>query len=614
MDILQDLPTADLPTELRSFEDSLASVSDHQSDNLTESDVESINLVKVIDSKQRHIPKIHNREEHIEQSYLITENSLSEAPTRYREAHLSAEGPEWTIAEQIEFENMEQFDVWDVVTLPSDANIIKSRWVYVNKFDAVANKWIKIARMCALGYMQIKGIDYDATFAQVVRYSSLRLILSLINQYDCELEMMDAVAAFLNGDLDYDIYMKLPEGYRLKKKDENVANVGLKLKKALYGLKQAPRQWMLKIAKFLRQIGLTPLVTDPCIWTRGSFQDGTMVGIVLFVDDFLVFGASTIAVRMVQDALSNEYRMKNLGPVGISDVPTKFIGFEITRDRVNRKLHLSQFSYTKKILEKLDLFHTTTPIDPKIDYLANAGTCSGSELEDYQSKVGSLQHLVQGTRPDLAYAVSVFSQLLSNPSPVHHQAVLRIYSYLQATAELGLTYSGKSDIQCFCDASPGRVNHDYPAISPKSQTGYVFVLNGAALLWNSSKQKKTALHSFTAEYRALQKAAEEADRLYFMLEELRMQKFPIMIYQDNEAVVNTSSFPGHSLLKTVIREYSAVNELIEDFIIQISHVPHTAMTADCLTKGIYGPKLQELAKSFKSWQKKWDYTPGYVEV
>ncbi len=90
------------------------------------------------------------------------------------------------------------------------------------------------ARLVALGCRQLYGVDYFETFAPVVKFSTIRLLLALAATMDLECEQMDVVTAFLNGDLDENIYMEIPEGLK------SPGNEGMvcKLLKSLYGLKQ----------------------------------------------------------------------------------------------------------------------------------------------------------------------------------------------------------------------------------------------------------------------------------------------------------------------------------------------------------------------------------------
>ena len=104
------------------------------------------------------------------------------------------------------------------------------------------------ARLVAKGYSQHEGIDYGETFAPVVRYESIRELLAIAATENYEIAKLDVKTAFLNGDLEENIYMQIPQGYAVKSQ-----NTVLKLKRSLYGLKQASRCWNEKLVKFLSE-------------------------------------------------------------------------------------------------------------------------------------------------------------------------------------------------------------------------------------------------------------------------------------------------------------------------------------------------------------------------
>ena len=98
------------------------------------------------------------------------------------------------------------------------------------------------ARLVAKGYAQKEGVDYDDTSAPTARYSSIRIVLALCSHYAWSIFQLDVKSAFLNDDLEEEVYVEQPQGYHVKGREHDV----YLLKKALYGLKQAPRAWYQK--------------------------------------------------------------------------------------------------------------------------------------------------------------------------------------------------------------------------------------------------------------------------------------------------------------------------------------------------------------------------------
>ena len=124
-----------------------------------------------------------------------------------------------------------------MVPRPKDKNVIGTKWIFKNKLnesgDVIRNK----ARLVCKGYAQQEGIDFEETFAPVARLEAIRMFLALSIFQKFKVFQMDVKSAFLNGDLDEEVYIEQPDGFILG----NDPKLVCRLKKALYGLKQAPR-------------------------------------------------------------------------------------------------------------------------------------------------------------------------------------------------------------------------------------------------------------------------------------------------------------------------------------------------------------------------------------
>ena len=121
------------------------------------------------------------------------------------------------------------------------------KWVFKVKCNGKGKIERFKSRLVTKGCSQRHGIDFEETFAPVVRFSSIRSLLAFAVQEDMIVDQMDVVTAFLNGELDDEIYMQQPEGYKVSGKK----NLVCKLKKSLYGLKQAPRCWNRALKKLM---------------------------------------------------------------------------------------------------------------------------------------------------------------------------------------------------------------------------------------------------------------------------------------------------------------------------------------------------------------------------
>ena len=142
---------------------------------------------------------------------------------------------------------------------------------------------------------------------------------------------MDVKTAFLHGDLEEEIYMKQPEGFKVKRKEDYV----YRLKKSLYGLKQAPRQWYKKFESVMEEQGYKKTTSDHCVFMQ-KFSDGDFIILLLYVDDMLIVGMNSSRIDKLKKQLSQSFAMKDLGPA------KQILGVRIHRSRKDKKLFISQ--------------------------------------------------------------------------------------------------------------------------------------------------------------------------------------------------------------------------------------------------------------------------------
>lgn len=120
--------------------------------------------------------------------------------------------------------------------------------------------------MVAKGFNQRGGIDYNEIFSLVVKYTSIRILLSIVSQFDFELEQLDVKTTFLHGNLDEKFYMVQPKDFTQKGKESCVCF----LKKSLYGLKQLPRQWYIRFDTFIKSFDFNRSEYDPYFYYKGK--------------------------------------------------------------------------------------------------------------------------------------------------------------------------------------------------------------------------------------------------------------------------------------------------------------------------------------------------------
>jgi hypothetical protein len=183
--------------------------------------------------------KKKNEESKATPKAYLSQYVLIEQPTKYKQAINGPSREAWVKAINEKLTSLKENDTWIAVNLPSDKNVIKTKWVFKIKRDNNNKPERYKARLVAKGYDQEFGIDYNETFAPVIKQQSLRLLLAMAVQENLIFHQVDISTAFLNGLLEEEVYIEVPEGL----KDQFSKNEVLKLKKALYGLKQASRSW-----------------------------------------------------------------------------------------------------------------------------------------------------------------------------------------------------------------------------------------------------------------------------------------------------------------------------------------------------------------------------------
>ena len=128
-------------------------------------------------------------------------------PATYEEAMVSPDSDKWLEAMKSEMGSMYENQVWTLVDLPDGRKAVENKWIFKRKTDADGNVTVYKARLVAKGFRQIQGVDYDETFSRVVKLKSVRILLAIAAYFDYEIWQMDVKTAFLNGDIEEELYM-----------------------------------------------------------------------------------------------------------------------------------------------------------------------------------------------------------------------------------------------------------------------------------------------------------------------------------------------------------------------------------------------------------------------
>ena len=227
----------------------------------------------------------------------------------------------------------------------------------------------------------------------------------------------------------------------------------------------------------------------------------------------------------------------------------------------------------------------------KTQCLELADERSRMDMIPYASAVGSIMYAMICTRPDVSYALSVTSRYQPDPGKSHWTAVKNILKYLRRTKDMFLVYGGEEElgVRGYMDASFQTDLDD-----SRSQSGYVFLVNGGAVSWKSSKQETVADSTTEAEYIAASEAAKEGVWIRNFLLDLGVvpgSSNPLDVYCDNNGAIAQAKEPRqHQKNKHVLRRYHLIRQFVESGDIKLCKIHTETNVADPLTKQLPQPR------------------------
>jgi hypothetical protein len=510
-------------------------------------------------------------------------------PNTWRQAMSCKNAAHWKRAADDEIRGMQLSSSYVLVPRPTSpgSNVIDSKWVWKKKLDQFGRVKRFRARLVARGFKQIEGVDFFETFAPVMRYKSLLILLAWAAAHDYEVRHLDVPKAFLQAMLDEEIFMEQPEGYH----DGNRSMVW-KLLRSVYGIRQAPNNWNHELNRFLLSLGFARLKSDPCIYVKRCRHSARLIVLGVFVDDIIpVFDQADDDEEWqpVLRALQAKYQIVDTGNA------TLVLGIRLTRDRASRTLRLDHAPYIAKMLKEFQMEQCNPVTTPSGSYAISKADCP-AEVDVqmralYQRIVGSLNYAAISVRPDIAFAVNTLARYLQQPGDAHLTAAKRVLRYLRHTADMGIVLGGKKEermattITVWSDAD-WATNPD----NRRSITGYVIQVDGAIVSWHSKQQTIVAKSTCEAEMYALSAAVSEAKWIRMFLRELfdQLQQAPVIhtvAHVDNTAAIAVSKNDvHHSRTKHIDLRHHHVREAVEKNLLRLEHVPSAEQLADILTK------------------------------
>jgi hypothetical protein len=479
----------------------------------------------------------------------------------------------WKDAMVEEYQSIMKNDVWEVVPRPEEEYVVTSKWLFKIKHAADGSIEKYKARFVARGFSQKKGIDYDETFAPVARYTSIMTIISLTSVLGWKLHHMDVKTAFLNGQVEEEVYIEHTEGFVVHRKESHVC----KLKKALYGMKQAPRAWYARTDSYLQSLGFCKSAVDPNLYFK--LIENCPLILVLYVDDLFLTGEEQLIVQGERE-LTSEFEMKDIGLMHY------FLGLEVWQR--SNEIFLSQGKYTVDILHRfgmLDCKSMSTPMVSNFKKLHESDSKSDLVYPSmYRQLIGSLMYLIH-TRPDICFVVSTLSQFMSEPRHRHWIVAKHVLKYLKGSIAYGLRYISSGGVLFHCYANS---NWAGSSMDRKSTFGYCFSLGSAMITWSSKKQGSMAQSTVEAEYIAVNNASKEVIWLRKILSELFQERLETtVIHSDNHSFFKLTENPVfHDRSKHIEMKYHFIRDMVQRRTIKLQYIRIDEQIADILTKSL----------------------------
>ena len=502
---------------------------------------------------------------------FMTSLDTSYIPRTYEEA---MEDKEWRDSVADEADAMSKNGTWYESELPQGKKAVSCKWIFTIKYRPDGTVDRKKTRLVARGFTQTYGEDYIDTFAPVAKLHTIRIILSIATNLEWGLWQMDVKNAFLQGELEDEVYMQPPPGLENLVKPGNV----LRLKKAIYGLKQSPRAWYHKLSTTLNGKGFRKSELDHTLFTLNTTSG--IICLLVYVDDIIITGSDKVGIQETKDYLKSVFEIKDLGEMKY------FLGIEICRSKEG--LFMSQRKYTLDLLKDAGKLGGQTAKMPMEDgyKVPREGELEDSKLfhdpKLYRKLVGKLIYLTI-TRPDICFAVNQVSQHMQAPKDHHWRMVDRVLSYLNGSPGQGVWMgcNGSTEVVGYCDADWAGDRADR-----RSTTGYCTFIGGNLVTWKSKKQKVVSCSSAEAEYRAMLKLTNELVWIKGILKHIEIEQVaPMTMHCDNQAAIHiASNSVFHERTKHIEVDCHKVRQMIVLGVILPCYTRSEDQLADVFTK------------------------------
>ncbi|CAI7820839.1 unnamed protein product [Closterium sp. NIES-54] len=454
------------------------------------------------------------------------------------------------------------------------AELVSGMWIFRVKRPPGSPPVFK-AHYVARGFSQRQGVDYFQTFSPTPKMTTLRVLLHVAAQRDYELHSLDFSTAFLQGSLHEEIWLRRPPSFT----GSFPPGTQWSLRRPVYGLRQAPRQWHDTLRTTLAALGFDPSTADPSLFLRTDTSLPPFY-ILVYVDDLVFATADTAGLAHVKSELQKRHTCTDLGEL------RSYLGLQITRDRAQRTITLTQSHMVQQVLQRFDFTYSSPQATP----LSTRHSLSALPLDEsvepsgpYPELVDCLMYLMTCTQPDLAYPLSILAHYVApgRHRPEHMAAAKRVLRYLCSTSGLGLVLGGRRPVVLTGHADASWADDQ---ATQRSSQGYTFSIGSGSVSWRSTRSSSVLGSSCEAEIYAGAMASQELRWLTYLLTDLgEPPRSPPVLYVDNKAML---ALCREHRTKHIALRYFLARELQQRSQLRLAYVASEANTADIFTKAL----------------------------
>lgn len=500
-------------------------------------------------------------------------------PQTFEQAIGCEQSDGWRQGMQSENDNMIEHQVMTPIKRTPDMKVLPLKWNFKKKGEQFK------CRIVVGGHLQVQGVDYDVTFAPTLSLQNLRLLVAIATQLNYHIHSIDINGAFLNGDIDRDVYVKPGKGMIYS---DLPADFVLKLEKGMYGLHQAGWQWRRKLDEAITSMGFRRSLLDGTIYFK-KMPDGLTIYLAVYVDDILMIGPNESDLQKIKEEIGKHFTYKDGGKL------SKFVGIDFLPMsggiRLNQASSIVQLAKRHGCDQKFPHYSLPFSSGTILNPSENEDDYLGEDLaQEYRSMVPAMLYVARATRFDVCFPISQLARHYQDPRVEHFELAKRLLKYLFQTKDYSLMFEATPPSRLVGYSDSDHANrHDL-----YSYTGVVLLVNNSLIYWRTSLQTARAQSIDEAEMMAGNEGARQLMYCRHLTAELGLlENIVPELKVDNAGVFRSASRGLGERTKHLALQQLYVHALNEQKLMVVSTVKSQKNAADVLTKCSNSNQLSE---------------------